>query len=227
MTGRAPPVEVGATAECAVGAVGAVGPRRSILAQDRSRRTRTALIDAALGLWDQRGYEAGFETTTVEEIARAAGVTKGTFYFHFASKVDILLERNAATEEAMAEEALRAVEAGDPLDVALTRAAVVLAGQSQQHPRAALAQIVREFHRDPTLMREHSTFRRLLPRLFDDARARGDLPAHVDPERIAALTAAILYSACEAWADGRSADLLDDLEYGLRVLLAGVRAEGR
>ena len=75
-------------------------------------------------------------------------------------------------------------------------------------------------------MRERSTFRRVLPGLFDDARVRGDLPAHVDPERIAALTAAILYSACEAWADGRSADLLDDLEYGLRVLLAGVRAEG-
>ncbi len=224
MTGQAPPVDVGTTGECAVGAV---GPRRSILAQDRSRRTRTALVDAALGLWDQRGYEAGFEATTVEEIVRAAGVTKGTFYFHFASKVDILLQRNAATEEAMAEEALRSVGAGDPLDVALTRAAAVLAEQSQQHPRAALAHIVREFHRDPTLMREHSTFRRLLPSLFDDARARGDLPAHVDPERIAALTAAILYSACEAWADGRSADLLDDLEYGLRVLLAGVRAEGR
>ncbi len=217
----APPAEVGAT-----GDVGA-GPRRSILAQDRSRRTRTALIDAALGLWDERGFEAGFDTTTVEEIVRAAGVTKGTFYFHFASKVDILLQLNAATEEAMAEEALRSTEAGDPLDVALTRAAVVLAEQSQRHPRGALAHIVREFHRDPSLTRERSTFRRLLPSLFDEARARGDLPAHVDPERVAVLTAAILYSVCEAWADGRSADLLVDLEYGLRVLLAGVRIEGR
>jgi AcrR family transcriptional regulator len=202
------------------------GPRRSILAQDRSRRTRNALIDAGLGLWDKRGYEAGFDATTVEEIARAAGVTKGTFYFHFASKVDILLQQNAATEEAMAEEARRSLDAGDSLDVALERAAMVLAEQSHQHPRAALAHIVREFHRDPTLMRERSTFRQLLPRLFEEARVRGDLPAHADPERISALTAAIVYSVCEAWADGRSAGLLDDLEYGLRVLLAGVRAAG-
>jgi AcrR family transcriptional regulator len=199
------------------------GPRRSILAQDRSRRTRNALIDAATVLWDERGYEAGFDATTVEEIVRAAGVTKGTFYFHFANKVDILLEMNATTEEAMAEETLRSIEAGETLDVALGRAAAVLAEQSQQRPRAVFAHILREFHRDPSLMRERSTFRRLLPRLFEEVRARGDLPPHVDPERIAALTAAIIYSACEAWADGRSLALLDDLQYGLRVLLAGVR----
>ena len=51
------------------------GPRRSILAQDRSRHTREGLIDAAFALWTERGFETGFETTTVEEIgARRRGL---------------------------------------------------------------------------------------------------------------------------------------------------------
>jgi AcrR family transcriptional regulator len=201
-----------------------ISARRSTLAQDRSRRTRDALIDAATALWNERGYEMGFDSTTVEEIVRAAGVTKGTFYFHFAGKVDVLLQLNAEVEEAMAEEARRSIEVGDGLDVALHRAAVVLDEQSRSRPRAALAHILREYHRDPLLARERSTFRQLLPALFAEARRRGDLPAGVDPERMATLAAAIIHSACEAWADGRSPRLLDDLLYGLDVLLAGVRA---
>ena len=78
-------------------------PRRSGLVQERSRRTRQDLVDAALRLWTERGFEHGVADTTVEEIVREAGVTKGTFYFHFAHKEDILLElglghrRGAAT----------------------------------------------------------------------------------------------------------------------------------
>jgi AcrR family transcriptional regulator len=199
--------------------------RRSILAQGRSRRTRDALIDAATELWSERGSQAGYDATTVEDIVRAAGVTMGTFYFHFASKIDILLQINAVTEETMVQEALVVVAAGHTLDAALQRAAVVLADQSQRRPRAAFALILREYHRDPARMRQRSSFRQLLPTLFEEARRRGELPLHVDPEQTAALAAAVIYSACEAWADGRSTSLLDDLGYGLRVLLAGVRAE--
>lgn len=170
--------------------------------------------------------ETGFERTTVDDIAQAAGVTKGTLYFHFASKVDILHELNAATEEAMAGEAGRAVDAGQSLDVALERAAIVLDEHSQRRSRAVLAHIVREYHRNPSLTRERSVFRQLLPTLFEQAQVRGELPAGVSPERLAALAAAMIYSACQAWAEGRSPSLLDDLHYGMRVLLAGVRATG-
>nr|MDT0665246.1 helix-turn-helix domain-containing protein [Micromonospora sp. DSM 115978] len=71
---------------------GRSAPRRSALLQTRSRDTRRRLIRAALELWNERGFENAFEETTAEEIARAAGVSKGTFYFHFAHKEDILLE---------------------------------------------------------------------------------------------------------------------------------------
>lgn len=51
--------------------------------QTRSRGTaRQALLDAALRLVRERGYAA----TTVDDICRAAGRTKGSFFHHFASK---------------------------------------------------------------------------------------------------------------------------------------------
>src|SRR5438045_8776656 len=88
------------------------GPRRSSLVQERSRRTRQQLVNAAVKLWTERGFENGVETTTVEEIARAAGVTKGTFYFHFAHKEDVLLEMSIRTGDATTEHAQRAADAG-------------------------------------------------------------------------------------------------------------------
>lgn len=200
------------------------GPRRSILAQDRSRRTRESLIDAAFGLWSERGFETGFETTTVEEIARAAGVSKGTFYFHFARKVDVLLEMNATIDLDMTAAALDAVEAGESVDVAVVRALEEMAERTEQMPRAALGQILREYHTSPVLARERSPFRTLLPALFADAQRRGELPPDPDPERLADLVAAIILSACGAWAEGRATRLGPELTYAARVLFAGVRA---
>ena len=48
-------------------------------------KTRQGLLDAARGLFERRGYEA----TSTDEIARKAGVSKGTVYFHFRRKQDL------------------------------------------------------------------------------------------------------------------------------------------
>jgi len=55
--------------------------------QERSRRARDGILDAALTLFAENGYEA----TTVDEIARRAGVAVGGFYLHFRSKRQVLL----------------------------------------------------------------------------------------------------------------------------------------
>lgn len=51
------------------------------------------LLDAALTVFGERGYRA----TTLEQVARAAGVSKGTVYLYFASKDDLfraMVEKN-------------------------------------------------------------------------------------------------------------------------------------
>ena len=54
-------------------------PRRATFQRARSRETRRTLVRSAVALWRVKGYEE----TTVEDICRAAGVSKGLFYFYF------------------------------------------------------------------------------------------------------------------------------------------------
>src|SRR3954452_5585753 len=61
--------------------------RRTRAAREEGREAREELLAAALRVFADRGYkEAG-----VEEIARAAGYSKGALYWHFSGKEDLLL----------------------------------------------------------------------------------------------------------------------------------------
>jgi AcrR family transcriptional regulator len=53
----------------------------------QSGRTREALLSHSLRLVASRG----FSRTSIDHIGRAAGVTKGAMYWHFASKDDLFL----------------------------------------------------------------------------------------------------------------------------------------
>ncbi len=55
--------------------------------QERSETTRRRLLQAAQQLFAQQGYE----TTSVQQICQAAGVSKGAFYHHFPSKHALFL----------------------------------------------------------------------------------------------------------------------------------------
>ena len=54
----------------------------------KTARTRAALMAAAFELFARQGYEQ----TTVAQIAEAAGVTEMTFYRHFGSKDQLLVD---------------------------------------------------------------------------------------------------------------------------------------
>jgi AcrR family transcriptional regulator len=64
-------------------------PRIAASARDAYYETRrTALVEVALKLWAEHGYDR----TSVETIAREAGIAKGTFYLYFETKDALLLE---------------------------------------------------------------------------------------------------------------------------------------
>lgn len=54
---------------------------------DRGRRTREALVTAARGVFEARGYDA----TRMSDIAEAAGVSHGTVYTWFSTKDAVLM----------------------------------------------------------------------------------------------------------------------------------------
>ena len=54
------------------------------------REQRAASIEALLGEALTLFITQGYHATTVEEIAQAAGLTKGAVYFYFKSKANVL-----------------------------------------------------------------------------------------------------------------------------------------
>jgi AcrR family transcriptional regulator len=67
--------------------------------QERKAQTRARLLDAASKVFAERGLEAA----SIDEVAAAAGYTKGAVYSNFASKTDLviaLLERRIASQSA-------------------------------------------------------------------------------------------------------------------------------
>src|SRR5438874_13299279 len=63
-----------------------------MLQEERSERSRSQILDAALKLFSHRGYGA----TSVSDIAEEAGLSKGNVYHHFPDKESIfraLLDR--------------------------------------------------------------------------------------------------------------------------------------
>src|SRR3954465_461326 len=57
--------------------------------------TRERILDAALTLFADQGYDA----TSMREIAEQLGITKPALYYHFDSKADIVRAMLADTEE--------------------------------------------------------------------------------------------------------------------------------
>mgnify|MGYP001033812473 CR=1 FL=1 len=59
--------------------------------RDQAERTREAVLDAAVRVF----LEHGVARATLEEVARAAGVTRGAVYWHFRDKLDLFLAIDA------------------------------------------------------------------------------------------------------------------------------------
>ena len=61
---------------------------RSSARAEQKERTREHLYATSMALFERRGYEQ----VNVDDIVRAAEVSRGTFYFHFPTKEDVLVE---------------------------------------------------------------------------------------------------------------------------------------
>lgn len=68
-----------------------------------------ALLDAAFSVFSRKGYRA----TRLEEVAEAAGMTKGAIYYHFSGKEDLLRRAVERRHRAIFREIRAALEGED------------------------------------------------------------------------------------------------------------------
>jgi AcrR family transcriptional regulator len=84
--------------------------RRTRAARAQGREARDELLAAALRVFARRGYrEAG-----VDEIAAAAGYSKGALYWHFSGKDDLLLALLEERIDAPTREMVALLESAPP-----------------------------------------------------------------------------------------------------------------
>jgi AcrR family transcriptional regulator len=145
----------------------APGKRRA-----RADDTRRRLFVAARTLFESRGYGE----TTVDAIARKAGVAKGTFFLHFPTKAHVVTELvRIQTDKALAAADTAWAEGAR---ASLREAVVELgrqAGASRMLSRAVIAATLEELPIGDTTAR---LFDRVLLRMTSDARAAGAAEPH-------------------------------------------------
>ncbi|GHG11764.1 MULTISPECIES: TetR/AcrR family transcriptional regulator [Amycolatopsis] len=107
--------------------------------------TRVRLLDAALDLFGERGYDS----VTVAEIAERAGLTKRTFFRHFSDKREVLFAGQEVLSRLFAEAIADAPASATPIEaVAAALQAAATPFGPQRRDRARQVQAVVAGHSD-------------------------------------------------------------------------------
>ena len=144
--------------------------------QERSRTRRQRLLDAALEVFTQYGYN----DTAIDAIARASETSKGGLYFHFPSKQALFLALLDEASEALLHrvESAMAIES-DPLkrgDAAL-REVLHAFGSHRLLARLLLVEALGAGKEFTTKLNDlHAAFAALIADCLDDAVAAGQIP---------------------------------------------------
>lgn len=69
------------------------------LRHEKGAKTKEKLIEASIKLINERGYD----NTSIDDICAACGTSKGAFYHHFKSKMDIVAAMEEKVSSAVAE----------------------------------------------------------------------------------------------------------------------------
>jgi len=152
----------------------------------RGDRTRARLVEAALAEFRQHG----FERASIARIAKGAGVSRPTFYFHFPAKEDLLRELLEALELEVAERIGRMRTLREGVDE-LIRSILDVQGQVGA---TVFAEMLRVQTREAGAERERpDAVREALAPLFVAGAERGELRAGLDPERSATIYLASMF----------------------------------
>lgn len=155
---------------------------------------RKDLLRSALACFGEKGYEA----TTVDDIIRHAGVSKGMLYTYFSSKEEILLEllkqRTARFVEELRLELIRTPKYLDKVRVLIARYRdTPLTDDQKQWTIVYLEYWLassRVPHRQGLLTERYNMLVQFLAEIIADGQRRGEFQADLD-----ATTAATLYWA--------------------------------
>ena len=180
-----------------------VGLPKSSLQSRKKQFVRDAIFDAAIELFAARG----FDETTVEEVAQAAGVSRASYFRYFSSKDD-LLAQNVLKYGLALREAIKACPPSfTPLDI-MRETVLSVAKQSVNHPRTR--QVIDISKRSASATQAHMS--RMIE--VEDGvaaafaeRMGSSSKDELEPRLLAALTLSAMNVAIMSWYRGDSQQL--------------------
>ncbi len=196
---------------------------------EQAEATRAQLLDAAEALFCDKGVAS----TTLDMIARAAGVTRGAVYWHFKNKAEIfeaVCDRATSPMETMLN-TLAAEPGEDPLGSLERQACEILQLIARDaRMRAVLEILFRGFDGGPEfaeyLAREEESRRDCrcqIESVLEAAATRGQLPPSVSPAKAAIAVTAFVGGLMHDWVLDGDYDLADMAPYLTRVFFSGLR----
>jgi AcrR family transcriptional regulator len=197
--------------------------------QERGRRGDDARVDlkeTAIDCFARYGYQG----TSIDRIAREAGVTKGAIYYHYKDKDDLLAAAVADRVAEFEDRVQRAVEGCSP-EESLRRVVEVAVAHalSNDRPRFAIKLMVEaidthDILRDAMrrMMHRYRAFVRNIIRKGQDS---GDFRADADAERLAArLTSAVIGGETQYYLDPDRFELEETMDNFIDGLCRDLRS---
>ncbi|EDM81398.1 putative TetR-family transcriptional regulator [Plesiocystis pacifica SIR-1] len=190
--------------------------------RERQReQTRRRLYESALAIFRRDGVH-GCRT---EDIAKAAGVSRASFYFHFPTKEHVLLARMAETEQEICA-AIEALGEQAPIDAVLATLNATMAGIWERDPELLpdLAGAALRF--TATIMddQEATPLRALLSERFALAAERKQIEAMLPPKLLGDFYLANTLGGLLAWYGNQVMPLKSVLDAATHMFWNGVRA---
>jgi TetR/AcrR family acrAB operon transcriptional repressor/TetR/AcrR family transcriptional repressor of mexAB-oprM operon len=178
--------------------------------REREKPSRKQLMTAAIDCFARLGYQG----TTIERIARAAGVTKGAIYYHFRDKEQLLFEAVKDRVQGFEAQVLEEVApAGDAIaNLRRVIDACFFHATVSNHRRFIITLMVEALDTNPRLSAEfRSILRRMrafLAGIVRRGQQQGVLRGDVAPEAVAALVAGgIIGAEVQHYQDPEQIDL--------------------
>jgi AcrR family transcriptional regulator len=189
---------------------------RPTLRQRRAHETRELLLDAARRVFAAKGYA----DTTIDDVALAAGASKGAVYHHFATKEELFRQLVGRDDPREFLELEQAVQQASSLPEVLD--AIVAAWLDHYRAPAFIPlslefriQAMRQAWFKQALGRFQRAFREMLAGLLEVAKRNQLTRADLDPHQTAVVMFGLLDGVCLAWAIDPSDIDLDALRAGL------------
>jgi AcrR family transcriptional regulator len=191
--------------------------------EKKREATKQDILQAAARLFAARGFDA----TSVEDISEAADVAKGTFYYNFESKEDVVIALRISADDDAVARAQSALIAGKLSPLTILERLICEATQwSDDNPELARVFFTRGFevmHRSFEKEKSIPRLPAVLPDLISAAQKAGELRTDVPASLLAEAVMHIFITTQASWvAKGESGSVVERIRKMFRVLVEGI-----